>query len=174
MPISKVVIIPGAGHFPETGFTRGHSLPHISELDVIDIVTRTFSEALEEFMVQHEVLPTRRHPGLSKAERETVEPCSVAVEIGLSWFNRPRQNNESEIESGVGAVGIAGALAETLTEWGRCCSYGHRTQRPRGINTPGLIRVKLFALNGVDADVYLTRLAQIGREMGQCLAVALR
>jgi hypothetical protein len=173
MAICKVNIIPGAGWYP-SGYSRGHAIDSIAEVDAIDIVVHSLEETLSEFMLHAHVMPTRKKPGMSDTDREMVEPCCCSIDLGLSWFDRKRQNNESEIEAGCGVGMVASAIGEALTEWGRCCSFGHRTQRPRGIGTPGLIRIKLFALNGPDADVYLGRLVQVGREIGLAVAGSLK
>ena len=172
MPLTKVCILPGAGHHP-TGYERGVVIDSIAEVDAIDIIVRTLQETLEDHMLHTEVLPTRKKPGLSKLERETVEPCSITIELGLSWFTRHRSCNESEVYYGPGTQRVAELICEALSEWGRCAHFGHRTQNPREIDPPGLVRVRLFALNGPDAGVYLGRLSEAGKDLGGAIAQAL-
>lgn len=146
------ILIPGA-----TFRDRGVCIPSISEADVSDLVLRSISETLEEFGVEH-----RR---LFEADYKTqVGDLVIQVAVGYAQTNQTR--NHSVVD---GSGEISARLAETLAEWGRCCSFGHQIKTREG-DDPSRVRLSLFCINGVDAEQYLCRLTQLGRELAQTLA----
>lgn len=138
---------------------RGVSIPSICEADIGDIVCRAMSETLEEFGVRHS-----RH-----WEKVDAGVGELALDFAIGYHSKQKSFNESVVEYGA-AGDLAELLAETLSEWGRCCSFGHQVKTPKGGYTLGRIRLSLFVVNGPDADQYLCRLTDLGRQMAQTIA----
>lgn len=153
---NKLILTPAA-----TFRERGISIPAISEADVADIVLKTMDDTLEEFGISHERLFERREP----------QTGDLVLEIGVCYYETKRLRNSSVVEYGEGVdFDLASRLGEALSDWGRCCSFGHQTAEPRSISRPGHLILKLFAINGTDSEQYLCRLTNIGRELSQAVA----
>ena len=148
----KIVLEPGAS-FKE----RGISIPQISEADISDIVIKACSDSLEEFGVEHSRL---------FSPMEKVGVGELAIQISVGYDEKQKSKNASVVE---GEGELALLLGETLAEWGRCFSFGHQIKTREG-PTPSRVRLELFAINGIDAEQYLCRLSQLGREIAQSVA----
>ena len=139
---------------------RGVSIPSICEADVADIVIRAMSEQLEEFGVHHMRYWDNVEAGFG----------DLAIEIGCLYDTRSKLHNSSEVVFGVGGSDLAELLGETLSEWGRCCSFGHQVKTPKGGGPSGRIKLSIFAINSTDSDQYLCRLTDLGRQLAQTIA----
>jgi hypothetical protein len=173
-----VIVFPGAGFCDTAGkFTRGVSIDSTSEVDVVNRYMQTFVEILDEYNICHDIIPTRNPPGVPLDTRLRDEkPNCVQVELTVGFFparseSSRRTYNESRVEfHGDTVRPLADLLAEVLGEWGRCCAYGHRAQKPRESNDicEGSIRILPFSLNGPESGTYLRRLVELGNELGIC------
>ena len=184
MRINQILLIPGAGHSDDFGqYHRGASTERIAEVDVVDSYVQTLADILDEYQIRHEVLPTRKPPGIPAAARlSTNESNTLKMELSVGFFivgryGKPRERNETIVEySGEFIRPIAEMMCESLSEYGRCCSYGHRTCNPI-LNkdlAEGCIRVKPFAINGPDVDVFAEHAPAMGKGLGLAIVEALR
>lgn len=155
MAPNKYLLIP-ASNFRE----RGVCIPAICEADVADLVLRAMSETLEEFSVASERYWDNVNPG----------PGELAISVGVLYNQRQIATNFSEIGYGDGGEELASLLGETVSEWGRCCAFGHRVKNPKNTEQASRIKLSIFALNGPGADQYLCRLTDLGRQLAQCVA----
>lgn len=146
------ILIPGA-----TFRDRGVCIPSISEADVSDIVLRVLSDTLEEFGVEHK--------RLFESDYKT-QQGDLVIQIALGYAQTNQARNYSMVD---GTDAAAARLGETLAEWGRCCSFGHQVKTREGADS-SRVRLDLFCINGLDAEQYLCRLTQLGRELAQTLA----
>ena len=181
MQPTKIVIVPSCGHTDNSGhFDRGHTLPNLAEVDLVDMIVAPLCEFLEEYGVRHEVMPTRKHPGVAAALRaEQVYPGSVVVEIAAGWFPQPRTRNYSQVMFGSGHISnnsLAEIFSDQLAEWGSCAVYGHRSCNPKRsddalLNVPDTVSVRIepFALNGPDIDCYMRRVRYLGQDLAHVL-----
>ena len=148
----KICLEPGASFK-----TRGIAIPSISEADVADIVIKACSDALEEFGIEHD----RLFSPLDK-----IGVGQLAIQIAVGYDETQKSKNWSLVE---GSSGISARMAEVLSEWGRCCSFGHQVKTREGCES-SRVRLVLFALNGQDSEQYLCRLTPLGRELAQAIA----
>jgi len=177
--INRVLIIPSAGHTDDNGkFSRGHTVDTTSEYDVVNQYLRPLEEILEEYSIRHRTLPVREHPGIRFADRiKSVFPNDLVICLGVGWFTTRREKNCSAVYFG-GQDGfcLSDLLCDTMSEWGHCSNYGHRSGLPKKVEDPILtvsetigIRIEPLALNGPNYIDYLYRLHDLGRDLGHCL-----
>lgn len=152
--INQYLLVPAA-NFRE----RGVSIPSISEADIADLVIRSASETLDELGIRHS----------RYWDHVDVQPGDLAIDFGVGYYTTKRTTNESSVAFGAGGD-LAELLSETLSEWGRCCSFGHRVSRPIEDYKPQRIKLSLFAVNGPDAEQYLCRLTDLGRQIAATIA----
>lgn len=178
--INQILLIPGAGWSSDDGtYTRGHAVPSIAEVDIVDICLRSVVDIFEEYGVRYSVLPTRSQPGVKTSERgRHCDPHTLLVDLSIAWFARPRTTNESFVcfhdrhgES------VAQIVCDALSDWGNCSAFGHRVCVPKlsekhpAIVHEGCLGVHIepFAINGPRGAEYLPRLNELGRDLGHAL-----
>ncbi len=167
---SGISVVPdwGLGH-PEP---RGHTVAGYSQSDVVDAYAATLNEELENENVRSLPVNTRRAPALAPLERfGAIGSGYVAILCSCDFYTRDRTTNTSVVEfSGAHLSQLAQRISEALSEWGRCSSFEHRGSHPVGLNErQSFIRIKPFALNGPNADVYLRRLDALGIAVGRAI-----
>lgn len=177
MRINSILLIPGAGH-GDGQYSRGQTTDLLCEADVVDSYLMTLVEYLEEYQIRYSVADTRKPPGIPPRERMSVnDPNTLRIELSVGYFivgscGKPRGRNESLVEfSGAEMLPIAETICAFLSEWGKCGSYGHRVSNPilNKEMAEGCIRIKPFAINGPDAEVYGARCGFLGRDIAMAL-----
>ena len=180
MLVSKVLVVPGAGHCGHS-YTRGPYTDMLAEVDVVDLFLDPFLDRLEEYNLRHDVAPTRKPPGIPQELRLAEnEVNTLKIEMSVGYFDvsspyaKPRGRNESTVEYAGDCLAIAEVICECLSEWGRVCSFGHIVRKPiKADFAEGCIRIKPFAINGPDVDMFAKRSAVLGEELGLALALSL-
>lgn len=177
MRIHEIVLVPGAGHANGVSYCRGHALPHVAEIDVIEPYMKAIADELDEFGVRYRIHGVR---GLSEADRgRAIFPHSLVVHCRVGWLapSKEPETNISRVFYGPSALNLGREMSDVIGEWGSLYNFGHRQARhvtdPKDslINIPETlgIRIEPFALNGPGLDNYLVQHKSLGRDIGRSL-----
>ena len=186
MRVHEVVIVPGAGYLSAEGiYTRGHQTDRVTELDVVDQYVRAIQDELDIGSIRHRTLETRKRPGIPEGSRHLgILPGSFVLHCKVSWNvrppSKPNTTNRSRIFYGPGdAPPVAHLIEEILSHWGTLyVAHEHLCASPVEdacdplLSVPGCVGLRLepFALNGPNAELYFTKLEQLGRDIGRGVA----
>lgn len=151
----------------------------IAEAEVVDLYLPGVCEELELSNVSYDVLPTRKHPGLSEEERlSSIYEGTVGLilAIGELLEHSKATRNFSVVYHSPGLSLEAERLSEALSEWGSLISLSHMVKKPVERSEwagKAVLRAEPFCLNGPDAGEYLKRLLPLGRDLGRALGAVL-
>lgn len=176
MKINQVILVTACGHTDDGGkFTRGKTVDGVAEFEIVLQCLRKIEEIFEEYRIRNKVIPWEHPPGVKISERHTqVPPNSLVLGIGVGYYGNERARNSTMVVHGEGRgpKELAQLLADTLSTWGTCVSYGHRIEGPeliqdRLMNVPGCFGVGImpFAINGPNCDEYLKHLGALSRDV---------
>lgn len=173
MKVHEILLIPGAGYASATGtYTRGHEIPRISELDVVDKYLAYIADEFETCGVKYRVAQTRKPPG----EVPHIIANTLVVECRVGWYkgnNGGPKDNCSAVGYSAGGTLLANDLVDVMREWGGLRVHGHRSAKVNmQFGNPDdslILRLMPFMLNGPGTDEYLKHLDKLGRDIGRTI-----
>lgn len=180
--VHSVLIVPGYGHSDSFGgYDRGQVVGRYCELDVVDGYLEPLCDELDSDGVRFEVMDTRSRPGVPAGKRAAkIEGHRLVLHLCAGFDKDPPQakNLSRVFYRNTGSKDIAEEIAESVSEWGQCFVFGHRTANPSQqsedplLDVPNTLAVRIepFILNGPDADEYMRRLPQLGICLARAVA----
>lgn len=170
MRIHEFLLIPGAGHAGRGVYDRGHVTDALAEVDLVDKLVQTVREELDNSLIRHRLVNTRKAPGTPLSERYAqVFPQSLAINfvIGMDSKKVRSMGNMSII---TGHPDVPSKLLTEITEvcrhWGGLYVHGHRVAEADVQEAPG-ITISPFQINGRNASDYAQHLPKLGRDLGR-------
>lgn len=173
----RVIIVPGLGFSGgSANYVRGGSIGKLSEIDVIDLYLPTLIDVLEQNRIMFDVENTR----VAKCGSGYFPVNALIAHLKCGWIepSKRQTNITKSFYSTVGSKSFAYELGESVGEWGSCSVFGHQVANPAKIANDSIITsehsiaasIEPFALNGPSAEIYCTRLPQLGRDIGICIS----
>ena len=174
MKINQVFLVTSCGH-SDGSFVHGHKALGKSEYQIVRDYLPRITEHFEEYRIRYHVVPWEHPPGSPIKDRlKKINPDSLVLQLGVGFFDTERKHNATIISHGDGwpAKELSGMLADTLSTWGTCVSYGHRVEHPNfdanaflGARGSFAISLAPFSINGPNSDEYLKHLGALGRDV---------
>lgn len=173
MNVNDIVIVPGAGWASDdASYFRGPTLPLYSEVDLVDLVTPRLSDELNFLSLRAQTLNTRIKPGIKESERiNYIQTSTLGIFLNMGFSKKPLKKNQTRITYGSDeSKALAEELADIVSEWGRCCTFGHVRCAPvkdKSLDKGGTLAVRIepFYLNGPNIDDYLRRISFLGKDI---------
>lgn len=174
--IHEIVIIPSAGHLGPGVYTRGHTVDAMAEVDLVDQYVRSLIDELDQSLVRHRVVPTRKGPGILPDRRYegTSEANALPLLCSIGWdksVNKSATTNASAVRFSPAVSSIlASGLVDVMAHWGALYVHGHKRSTP--VQDEGVrgIVIEPFRINGPNAVQYAARLDKLGRDLGRFIA----